>query len=76
MSPPCFAGLRNAGNASPGAPPGLCGQRLLVFDAPRAAFTMPAWARGNLTELRVVLLVLLHLMVRDLLPGKTRTFDE
>jgi hypothetical protein len=41
-----------------------------MFDAPRAAFTDAGLGScGDLTELQVVLLVLLHLVVRDLLAG-------
>ena len=48
----------------------LRGQCLAVFDAPRAAFTDAGLGGcGDLTELQVVLLVLLHLVVRDLLAG-------
>jgi hypothetical protein len=57
----------------PGAPRpffALRGQCLAVFDAPRAALADAGLGgRGDLTELQVVLLVLLHLVVRDLLAG-------
>src|SRR5450631_2637901 len=48
----------------------LRGQCLVAFDALRATFTDAGLGGcGDLTELQVVLLVLLHLVVRDLFAG-------
>ena len=59
----------------PGAPCpflALRGQCLAMSYAPRAAFTDAGLGGcGDLTELQVVLLVLLHLVVRDLFAGQS-----